>query len=98
MVIKALASHDYEPQESGELRLRKGDIITVLDKCDQNWWIGSCNDQEGMFPVSYVRKVNSLRDMPIRYRQYLTLSLGNPESCDYAKETSSQCWTSAITS
>ena len=56
-VTKVQASFDFEPQESGELRLRKGDIITVLDKSDQNWWKGSCNGQEGMFPVPYVKEM-----------------------------------------
>ena len=54
-VTKVQASFDFEPQESGELRLCKGDIITVLDKSDQNWWKGSCNGKEGMFPVPYVK-------------------------------------------
>ena len=35
------ASFDFEPQEADELRLRKGDIITVLDKSSQQWWKGS---------------------------------------------------------
>ena len=56
-VTKVQASFDFEPQESGELRLRKGDIVTVLDKSDQNWWKGSCNGQEGMFPVPYVKEM-----------------------------------------
>ena len=56
-VTKVQASFDFEPQEEGELRLRKGDIITVLDKSDQNWWKGSCNGQEGMFPVPYVKEI-----------------------------------------
>ena len=57
MVIKVEASFDFEPQDSGELRLRQGDIITVLDKCDKNWWKGSCNGQVGMFPVPYVKEL-----------------------------------------
>ena len=50
-----IAAFDFEPQESGELRLRKGDVIKVLDKSDANWWRGECNGQEGMFPVPYVK-------------------------------------------
>lgn len=50
-----IAAFDFEPQEDGELRLRKGDVITVLDKSDQNWWRGTCKGQEGMFPVPYVK-------------------------------------------
>ena len=53
------AAFDFEPQEEGELRLRKGDVITVLDRSDANWWKGICNGKEGMFPVPYVKEASS---------------------------------------
>lgn len=49
------AQYNFEPQESGELRFRKGDIITVTDSSDDNWWKGSCNGENGLFPASYVK-------------------------------------------
>eukprot|EP00040_Diaphanoeca_grandis_P015574 m.79567 g.79567 ORF g.79567 m.79567 type:complete len:250 (-) comp25229_c1_seq1:43-792(-) len=49
------AQYNFEPQESGELRFRKGDIITVTDSTDENWWKGSCNGESGLFPASYVK-------------------------------------------
>ena len=55
-VTEVVAAFDFEPQEDGELRLRKGDKITVLDKSDANWWRGKCNGREGMFPVPYVKE------------------------------------------
>ncbi len=54
-VTNVIAAFDFEPQEEGELRLRKGDRIEVLDKSDPNWWRGRCNGMEGMFPVPYVK-------------------------------------------
>ena len=54
-IVKAL--FNFEAQEADELPFRKGDIITVLDKNDQNGWKGSCNGQEGMFPVPYVMEL-----------------------------------------
>lgn len=56
-VSTVAAAFDFDPQEEGELRLRKGDIITVLDKSDANWWKGKNSDgKEGMFPVPYVKE------------------------------------------
>ena len=52
---KVQATHDFEAKESDELRLRKGDIITVVEKTGENWWKGLCNGQEGLFPVPYVK-------------------------------------------
>ena len=54
-IVKALFT--FEAQEADELPFRKGDINTVLDKNDKNWWKGSCNGQEGMFPVPYVEEL-----------------------------------------
>lgn len=52
-----VAAYDFDPQEEGELRLKKGDVITVLDKSDANWWKGkSAEGKEGMFPVPYVKE------------------------------------------
>nr|XP_006816344.1 PREDICTED: growth factor receptor-bound protein 2-like [Saccoglossus kowalevskii] len=45
------AMFDFDPQEEGELRFRRGDIITVLDKSDPNWWKGQCHGVTGMFPA-----------------------------------------------
>lgn len=48
------AMYDFEPQEAGELGFRRGDIITVTDKSDQNWWEGYIGQRRGMFPATYV--------------------------------------------
>eukprot|EP00037_Helgoeca_nana_P009352 m.81979 g.81979 ORF g.81979 m.81979 type:complete len:248 (-) comp19524_c0_seq1:1402-2145(-) len=49
------AQYAFEPQESGELRFKKGDVITVTDDSDENWWKGTCQGENGMFPASYVK-------------------------------------------
>ncbi|GFV12185.1 hypothetical protein TNCV_1536821 [Trichonephila clavipes] len=37
------AMYDFKPQENGELELHRGDIITVLNRSDKNWWKAKCN-------------------------------------------------------
>lgn len=56
-VLKVRALFNFTPQEEGELLLQPGDIVTVTDLSDKNWWIGECNGQCGMFPVSYVERL-----------------------------------------
>ena len=53
------AAFDFDPQEEGELKLKKGDIIVVLDRSDANWWRGTCNGKEGMFPAPYVTELQT---------------------------------------
>ena len=59
MVPVVVAAFDFEPLEEDELRLKKGDIITVIDKCNEDWWRGTCNGMEGLFPAPYVKELNS---------------------------------------
>lgn len=55
--VRVKAAFDFDPQEEGELKLKKGDIIVVLDRSDPNWWRGTCNGKEGMFPAPYVTEL-----------------------------------------
>ncbi|PAV81341.1 hypothetical protein WR25_09326 [Diploscapter pachys] len=52
------ALFDFNPQEDGELAFKRGDIITLINKDDQNWWEGTLNSRRGMFPATYVCPFN----------------------------------------
>jgi growth factor receptor-binding protein 2 len=54
--VKAL--YDFDAQEEGELSLKKGDVIKIISKPDQNWWKGKIGDREGLFPAPYVEAFN----------------------------------------
>lgn len=51
----AIAMYDFKPEDPSELGFRKGDVITVLEYVDENWWNGRLNDREGLFPAAYVK-------------------------------------------
>lgn len=51
----AEAIYDYAPQQSDDLKLTRGDKITVLEKVSDAWWKGSVNGRSGMFPANYVK-------------------------------------------
>lgn len=48
------AMYDFTPQEAGELEFRRGEIITVVDRTDPNWWEGEIANRRGYFPATYV--------------------------------------------
>lgn len=37
---EATAKYAYEPQRDDELRLAKGDVVSVMDKSSDGWWKG----------------------------------------------------------
>ncbi|XP_026007592.1 jouberin isoform X2 [Astatotilapia calliptera] len=47
--------YDYKANRSDELTIRRGDVIQVLYKDNENWWFGRLeNGQQGYFLASYV--------------------------------------------
>jgi len=57
--ILVQAMYDFTPQENGELEFRRHDIITVIDRSDQNWWEGEISGRRGYFPATYVEPYHS---------------------------------------
>uniref|UniRef100_A0A670YQ41 Sorbin and SH3 domain containing 1 n=1 Tax=Pseudonaja textilis TaxID=8673 RepID=A0A670YQ41_PSETE len=51
------ALYSYIPQNDDELELRDGDVIDVMEKCDDGWFVGTSRrtQQFGTFPGNYVK-------------------------------------------
>lgn len=34
--------YSYVPQNEDELELKEGDLVSVMEKCDDGWFVGTC--------------------------------------------------------
>uniref|UniRef100_A0A3Q3C0A0 Sorbin and SH3 domain-containing protein 1-like n=1 Tax=Haplochromis burtoni TaxID=8153 RepID=A0A3Q3C0A0_HAPBU len=53
------ALYSYVPQNDDELELQEGDLVSVMEKCDDGWFVGTSKrtKQFGTFPGNYVKEV-----------------------------------------
>ncbi|XP_056228929.1 sorbin and SH3 domain-containing protein 2 isoform X4 [Seriola aureovittata] len=53
------ALYNYMPRNEDELELREGDIVDVMEKCDDGWFVGTSrrNKLFGTFPGNYVKQL-----------------------------------------
>ena len=60
---QVVGNYDFKPQDQEELELKKGDIITVINKSDPHWWTGEITRGHkacrGVFPATYVSPYNA---------------------------------------
>ena len=54
------ALFDFSAENSGELSFKTGDVIVTLEWVNEEWMTGRMGDQEGMFPVSFVKILEEL--------------------------------------
>uniref|UniRef100_A0AAR2JSL7 Sorbin and SH3 domain containing 1 n=1 Tax=Pygocentrus nattereri TaxID=42514 RepID=A0AAR2JSL7_PYGNA len=54
------ALYSYVPQNDDELELQEGDLVNVMEKCDDGWFVGTSKrtKQFGTFPGNYVKAVH----------------------------------------
>uniref|UniRef100_UPI0037E87BBB sorbin and SH3 domain-containing protein 2 n=1 Tax=Semicossyphus pulcher TaxID=241346 RepID=UPI0037E87BBB len=53
------AVYNYLPRNEDELELREGDIVDVMEKCDDGWFVGTSRRSKlfGTFPGNYVKQL-----------------------------------------
>eukprot|EP01104_Vermistella_antarctica_P003973 TRINITY_DN1437_c2_g2_i2.p1 TRINITY_DN1437_c2_g2~~TRINITY_DN1437_c2_g2_i2.p1 ORF type:complete len:1039 (+),score=282.22 TRINITY_DN1437_c2_g2_i2:209-3325(+) len=56
--IYARALYAYKAQSSTELDVSPNDIIKVIQKYENGWWVGESNGNMGVFPGAYVKELS----------------------------------------
>ncbi|XP_076640777.1 SH3 domain containing ring finger posh isoform X1 [Halictus rubicundus] len=54
------AIYDYVSKVPGDLSFKKGDIVILCKKIDNNWCFGESANSRGVFPLSYVQVMTPL--------------------------------------
>jgi len=52
--VRCTANHDYKASRDDELNLRKGQIVDILEKSADGWWMGRSEGKDGWFPSNFV--------------------------------------------
>lgn len=48
----------YDADGEGEVTIKEGDYLRIVEEIDEGWWIGETEDgKTGMFPANYVEEV-----------------------------------------
>uniref|UniRef100_H2ZCX8 Uncharacterized protein n=1 Tax=Ciona savignyi TaxID=51511 RepID=H2ZCX8_CIOSA len=67
----AKALFDYESHIPSDLVFKKGDMVALTKRVDDNWFSGECHGRKGVFPANYVEVIQPLAsDGPYCYALY----------------------------
>jgi hypothetical protein len=82
----------YKAQGKDELSLEVNQVIKIIKKDSDGWWLGECNGKQGVFPENYVKEVvpfttKSMYDyqpqekgeLGLKVGQSITVYLKNPD-------------------
>lgn len=58
---KMVANYSFVAENDNEMSIKKGDIITVVEKVDAGWWIGEMEGKRGLFPATYCSEMPSVK-------------------------------------
>ena len=56
---RALYDFDPDPDQPGELPLRRGDVVRIIDSAYQEWWRGELRGRIGIFPVTCASRLET---------------------------------------
>ena len=58
MVRCVLSLYDYAEKSAREISMKKGDVLTLLNSNNKDWWKVEVNDRQGFVPAAYVKKID----------------------------------------
>ena len=69
---RAVVEFDYEGEQSDELTLHIGDVVTILEKdVNEGWSKGEVNGKVGLFPDNFVKLLPPEQPKKVRPHSFL---------------------------
>lgn len=56
--LQVEALYDFTPAGPGELALKAGDVVSNVEQLDDDWYMGTCRNSTGFFPINYVKMLS----------------------------------------
>ncbi|CAK1548048.1 unnamed protein product [Leptosia nina] len=54
-----VALYDYAEKSPREVSMKRGDVLTLLNSNNKDWWKVEVNDRQGFVPAAYVKKIEA---------------------------------------
>lgn len=54
-----VAVYDYAEKSPREVSMKKGDVLTLLNPNNKDWWKVEVNDRQGFVPAAYLKKIDA---------------------------------------
>ncbi len=81
---KALWAYNLDASDPDDLSFAAGDIITIVEETNADWWLGEHNGCKALFPANYVEKIvapaPAARTPPSRIRPTHRRQIRTPSS------------------
>ncbi|XP_070095045.1 SH3 and cysteine-rich domain-containing protein isoform X1 [Equus caballus] len=87
-----VALYKFVPQETEDLEMRPGDMITLLEDSNEDWWKGKIQDRIGFFPANFVQRVQQNEKIFRCVRTFIgckeqgQITLKENQSCSFSLE------------
>ncbi|RXN12300.1 SH3 domain-containing 19-like protein [Labeo rohita] len=76
--LQVQALYDFTPEGPGELMLRAGDVVSNVEQLDGDWYMGTCRNITGFFPINYVKTLNKPVSVPAPSNEWKTKPCPEP--------------------
>jgi len=54
-----IALYDYVEKSPREVSVKKGDVVTLINSNNKDWWKVEINDRQGFVPAAYMKKIET---------------------------------------